>query len=281
MSATTTDAPTPPVPTTATTPVLRAGDVSVRLGGTEIVHGADLVVRAGRLTAIVGPNGAGKSTFVRAVAGLLRPSAGTIEWDGEPIAAVGQRRLARLRAFMPQRPAVPAGIAVHEAVMIGRSPQVGAFRRPGRADREAVDDALERADAAEFSERQMTTLSGGELQRVQLAVALAQGAPVLIADEPTSALDLGATAAMARLLRRLTGEGLAVLLVVHDLALAAAVADEVVVMHDGRTVATGPPTAVLDRERLATVWRVDASLHADPDGRTALRVAWLDGTRPV
>jgi iron complex transport system ATP-binding protein len=256
-------------------PLLRVRDLAVRLGGTEIVRHADLDLHRGQLVAVVGPNGAGKSTIVRAASGLLRPAAGTVEWDGTDVRRVGARRLARIRAFVPQRPQVPAGITAHEAVTIGRSAHVGALRRPGAADRAAVDRALERAAASELAERQLVTLSGGELQRVQLAVGLAQGAPALIADEPTSALDLGATATMARLLRALADDGLGILLVVHDLALACAIADTVVVVEDGRTVAAGPPAEVLSTERLATTWRVDAALRTDDAGRTALHVGWL------
>ncbi len=127
----------------------------------------------------------------------------------------------------------------------------------------------------QFADRRLTTLSGGELQRVQIAVGLAQDAPVLLADEPTSHLDLGATVLVARLLRRLADEGLSVLLVVHDLALAAAIADRVVVMSRGRSGATGEPHDVLVRERLTEVWEVDASLRRGDDGATALEVAWL------
>ena len=134
---------------------------------------------------------------------------------------------------------------------------------------------MERAGVTRFAERMLTTLSGGELQRVQIAVGLAQEAPVLMADEPTSHLDLGATVSVARLLRRLADDGLAVFLVVHDLALAAAVADKVVVMSRGRSVAAGPPAEVLVRERLAEVWDVDAELDTGSLGQTALRVAWL------
>jgi iron complex transport system ATP-binding protein len=256
-------------------PLLAVRGLQVRLGGREIVRSADLELRRGRLVAVVGPNGAGKSTIVRAAAGLLRPAGGTVQWDGTDVRRVGARRLSRLRAFVPQRPQVPAGITAHEAVMIGRSSHVGALRRPGAADRAAVDAALERSAALELGDRQLTTLSGGELQRVQLAVGLAQGAPALIADEPTSALDLGATATMARLLRALADDGLGVVLVVHDLALASAIADEVVVVEAGETVATGAPHDVLTTERLARTWRVDAALRADDDGRTALHVGWL------
>ncbi|MEV4423444.1 ABC transporter ATP-binding protein [Patulibacter sp. NPDC049589] len=204
---------------TAAEPLLTVRDLRVRLGGQEIVQSADLQLRPGTLVAVVGPNGAGKSTIVRAAAGLLKPAGGSIEWGGTEIRRVGPKRLARLRAFVPQRPEVPQGITVREAALIGRSSQIGVLSRPGAADRAAAMASLERADAAEFADRQLSTLSGGELQRVQLAVGLAQGAPALIADEPTSALDLGATATIARLLRRLADEGLGIILVVHDLAL--------------------------------------------------------------
>jgi iron complex transport system ATP-binding protein len=142
------------------------------------------------------------------------------------------------------------------------------------ADRAAIDAAIERTEVGRFAERALTTLSGGELQRVQIAIGLAQEAPVLIADEPTSQLDLGATIEVAALLRRLVAEGITVLLVVHDLALALAVADSVVVVSQGRTVAAGPPAQVLTAQRLAEVWGADAWLSRQ-DGRTALHVDWL------
>jgi iron complex transport system ATP-binding protein len=255
---------------------LEARGVTVTIGGTTILEGADLSLAAGRLVAVVGPNGAGKSTLVRAVAGIQRFSGGSVSWLGTDVRRLRGRRLARIRAFVPQRPRVPDGLSVREALRIGRSAQIGPLRRATRADHDAVDRALERAGVAQFADRRLTTLSGGELQRVQIAVALAQGAPVLLADEPTSHLDLGATVVVARLLRRLADEGLAVLLVLHDLAVAAAIADTVVVMSSGRTVATGAPHEVLDRERLAAVWEVDATLQRGEDGATALHVAWLN-----
>lgn len=257
--------------------LMEAHAVQVTIAGSPILHGADLTVDAGRLVAVVGPNGAGKSTLARAVAGLQRISAGTVRWSGQDVQRLRGRRLARIRAFIPQRPRVPDGITVREAVGIGRSPHVRPLQLPTRGDRDAVERAMARAGIAALADRMLTTLSGGELQRAQIAVGLAQEAPVLIADEPTSHLDLGAAAAMARLLRGLAADGLAVVLVAHDLALAAAVADTVVVMSGGRSVAAGPPHDVLDRERLAHVWNVDAALEAGPDGRTALRVAWLNG----
>lgn len=256
--------------------LLEARDVRVSIAGKPIVHGADLTLAAGELVAVVGPNGAGKSTLARAVAGLQPTVGGTIRWGGDDVRKLRGRQLAKLRAFVPQRPRVPEGITVREAVAIGRAPHLGLLQRAGQADRDVVEAALTRADALRFADRSLTTLSGGELQRVHVAVGLAQATPVLIADEPTSALDLGATAAMARLLRSLADDGLAVILVVHDLALAAAIADRVVVLSQGRTVAVGPPTEVLTPERLAEVWQVDAALRAEDGGRTSLHVSWLD-----
>lgn len=259
--------------------LLEARGVEVEIAGAPILCGADLSLRAGELVAIVGPNGAGKSTLVRAVSGLLRPSSGRVLWSGRELGDLRGRELARLRAFVPQRMQVPAGVSVREAVTIGRSSHLRPLRRLTGEDRAGIERALDRAGVARFAERDLTTLSGGELQRVQIAIGLAQEAPVLIADEPTSQLDLGATIGVAGLLRDLAAAGLAILLVVHDLALAAAVADTVVVVSQGRTVATGAAREVLGPERLAEVWGADARLSAG-DGRTALHVAWLQSGKP-
>lgn len=254
--------------------LLDARDIEVEIAGVPILKGADLSVRAGELVAVVGPNGAGKSTLVRAVSGMQKPSGGEVSWSGRALADLRGRDLARLRAFVPQRMPVPNGVSVREAVTIGRSSHLRPLRRLTGADRDGVEAAMERARVTRFAERDLTTLSGGELQRVQIAIGLAQEAPVLIADEPTSQLDLGASIGVAGLLRDLVGEGLAVLLVVHDLALATAIADTVVVVSEGRTVATGAAAQVLSAERLSAVWGADAKLTAH-EGRTALHVAWL------
>jgi iron complex transport system ATP-binding protein len=260
--------------------MLRIDDARVTLGGAEVLRGASLRAEPGRLVAVVGPNGAGKSTLIRVAAGIQRVESGSVTWDGEDVAKLRGRRLARRRAFVPQRARVPDGIRVHEAVAIGRAPHLGPLRAPTRADRDAVERAMVRAGVDGFADRRLTTLSGGELQRVQVAVALAQEAPALLADEPTSSLDLGATSLMARLLRGLADDGLAVVLVVHDLALAAAVADEVVVVSRGATVCAGPPAEILTPDVLADVWHVSAGLTATPGGQTALHVDWL-GTSPT
>jgi iron complex transport system ATP-binding protein len=255
--------------------LLEARGIEVTIEGTPILRGADLDLAAGELVAIVGPNGAGKSTLVRAVSGLQRPSAGAVRWSGRELGRMRGRELARARAFVPQRMPVPAGVTVSEAVTIGRSALLRPLGRMTGADRAGIDAAMERAGAGAFADRALATLSGGELQRVQIAIGLAQEAPVLIADEPTSQLDLGAAIDVAGLLRDLADDGLGVLLVVHDLALAAAAADRVVVVHDGRTEAAGAPTDVLTPERLERIWKARAHLTAE-GGRTALHVAWIE-----
>jgi len=255
--------------------LLAASGVKVRIGSAQILDGVDLNLEAGELVAVVGPNGAGKSTFARVVCGLQKPSSGRIEWGDRPLDSLKGRTLARTRAFIPQRAHVPAGVTVTDAVTIGRSSHFGPFRGSSSADSEAIEAAMAKARVDRLSDRQLNTLSGGELQRVQIAVALAQDAPALIADEPTAQLDLGATAEVSRLLRGLVAQGFGILLIVHDLALAAAVADRVIVLSKGRSIATGTPFEVLTPQLIAEVWGVEAEL-VKRDGRSALHVGWLD-----
>lgn len=257
-----------------TAPLLQATGVRVVIGGVAIVEHADLRVDPGRIVAIVGPNGAGKSTLARAVVGLQARRGGEVQWQGRPLEAWSRRHLARVRAFVPQRAPVPPGLTVRDAVAMGRAPHLGPLSRPTAADHAAIDRAIERTGIGELAERSLATLSGGELQRVRLGVALAQEAPAIVLDEPTASLDLGAAAEMGRLLRRLAFESLGILVVVHDLALAAAIADEVVVLDRGRTVAAGAPADVLTRARLAETWGAVAVLDVD-GGSTSFHVNWF------
>lgn len=261
-------------------PLLEAAGVGVQIGRTEILKSASLTLERGELVALVGPNGAGKSTFARAFCGLRRPDRGTVAWMGQDLAGLKGRRLARVRAFVPQRAQVPAGVTVEDAVRIGRSSHLKPLQGLTARDRRVVADSIARARMDGFEKRHLHTLSGGEMQRVQIAIALAQGAPVLVADEPTAQLDLGAIVAVSRMLRELVADGIGVVLIVHDLALAAAIADRVVVLADGRTIATGTPDRVLTPELIAEVWGVEARM-VHHQGRSALHVEWLDqGLKP-
>lgn len=262
-------------------PLLLAENVGVTIGKTEILKSADLTVERGELVALVGPNGAGKSTFARAFCGLRRPERGRVEWMGQDLAGLKGRRLARVRAFVPQRAQVPAGVTVEDAVRIGRSAHQKPLQGLTSEDRDVISRSIKRARMDGFQNRHLHTLSGGEMQRVQIAIALAQGAPVLVADEPTAQLDLGAIVAVSKMLRELVADGIGVVLIVHDLALAAAIADRVVVMADGRTIATGGPGRVLTPELIAEVWGVEARM-VHHEGRSALHVEWLDqGLKPT
>jgi len=180
---------------------------------------------------------------------------------------------------VPQRAQVPNGVSVHDAVSIGRSSHLKPFQSFSKEDRDEIEASLARAKMSGFEDRQLSTLSGGEMQRVQIAIGLAQGAPVLIADEPTAQLDLGATAAVSKLLRDLVSDGLGVVLIVHDLALAAAIADRVLVISQGRSIATGTPREVLTPQLISEVWQVEAEL-IEHDGRSALHVEWLEHHDP-
>lgn len=257
-----------------TAPLLEANGVQVTIGGERILKSASLSLGRGELVAVVGPNGAGKSTFARAFCGLRRPEEGTVRWKGVPLSSLRGRRLAEVRAYVPQRAQVPQGVTVEAAVNIGRSTHLKPLQGLSADDRQVVAESIARARMEGFEDRDLSTLSGGEMQRVQIAIALAQGAPVLVADEPTAQLDLGATAAISKMLRELVADGIGVVLIVHDLALAAAIADRVVVMSDGETIATGTPQEVLTSQLIADVWGVDAEL-VDREGRSALHVEWL------
>jgi iron complex transport system ATP-binding protein len=267
--------PGAPGPAGSGGPLLEARGVTASAGGTEILKGVDLELGRGELVAVLGPNGAGKSTFARVACGLMKSGGGSIAWDGRDLAGLKGRELAGIRAFVPQRAQVPTGVTVEDAVRIGRSSHIKPFQGFTAADREAIEAALVMAKIEQFRDRMLNTLSGGEMQRVQIAVGLAQEAPALVADEPTAQLDLGATAEVSKLLRELVDRGMGVLLIVHDLALAAAIADRVTVISEGRSIATGTPSEVLTEELIAEVWGVEAEL-VRRDGRSALHVGWLD-----
>lgn len=231
--------------------MINVRDLHVSLGGTPILNGIDLVVAAGEWVTVIGPNGAGKSTLVRAVGGLLSFT-GTISLLGTPSHRLGRRAQARLVAIVPQTPVVPAGMAVLDYVLLGRTPYIRPLGRESRADLDAVDGVLDRLDLARFAGRPLDTLSGGERQRAFLARALAQGATLLLLDEPTAALDIGHQQEVLDLVDELRADrGLTVLATMHDLSIAGEYADRMVLLAEGRVVATGTPREVLTEKLLS------------------------------
>jgi iron complex transport system ATP-binding protein len=215
-----------------------------------------LSARAGEFVGLLGPNGAGKSTLVRLVAGLLAPASGAVRLAGLDPFTSARRTVARVCAFVPQEPRVAWPFTVREAVMMGRAPRQGLLAVASRFDRGAVDGALEACDLVHLADRRLDALSGGERRRVFFARALAQEPRVLLLDEPTAFLDLGHQVAAMHMARVAARGGLCVVAVLHDLNLAAAACDRVVVLSGGRVVAEGPPADVLTAERVREVWGI-------------------------
>ncbi len=250
-------APAPPVP-----PGFPAGtlvevrDVSYAYGATVALRGVSFTARAGELVGLVGPNGAGKSTLVRLVAGLAAPSSGTVRLASLDPATASRRDVARVAALVPQEPRVAWPFTVREVVMMGRAPRQGLLALASRFDHGAVDGALAACDLVHLSHRRVDALSGGERRRVFFARALAQEPRLLLLDEPTAFLDLAHQVAVLEMARVAARGGLCVVAVLHDLNLAAAGCDRLVVLQAGRVVAEGAPAEVLTAERVSAVWGV-------------------------
>lgn len=211
---------------------------------------------SGNVTAVLGPNGAGKSTLLGCMAGLLQPSRGTVELDGSPLTALAADERARRIAFLPQNPEISWPVDVATLVGLGRIPF---RRRASDADNEAaVRRAMQATHTTQWSQRLVTTLSGGERARVLLARVLAGESDWILADEPFAGLDPAHQFEAADLLRSLASQGHGVLLTIHDLALAARIADRVIVLHRGRIVADGTPEAALTPTTLREVYGIEA-----------------------
>ncbi|GAB79427.1 iron complex transport system ATP-binding protein [Austwickia chelonae] len=251
-------------------PPLAVEQVELGYGERLVVHGVDLEVPAGQVTVLVGANGSGKSTLLRAMARLLVPRSGRVVLDGVDLAGQDSRDVARRVGLLPQTAQVPDGITVAQLVMRGRHPhRRRLFPRPTFADDLAVARALEATDLVGLAGRQVAELSGGQRQRVWLAMVLAQDTGVLLLDEPTSYLDLAHQVDVLDLVRRLSDEnGITVVMVLHDLAMAARYADHLVAVKDGRVAAEGCPVEVLTVETVAEVFGITARIVPDPDTGT-------------
>ena len=240
--------------------MLRLSSVSKSFGGRQILDAVNLELGPGEKVALVGPNGAGKTTLLRALAGLL-PAQGTVHVEGRAVAALDLRERARRFAYLPQGQNVHWPLPVRDVVALGRYPH-GATdpSRLGADDSAIVERAMRATDVAAFADRPVTELSGGERSRVLLARALAVAAPVILADEPTTSLDPRHQIEVMHLLRD-AAESALVIVVTHDLSLAARFADTVIVLHNGRLVASGRPAETLSDEMLARVFEVRAARH--------------------
>ena len=244
--------------------------LDVALGGRPVLSEVSLDVAAGSWLAVIGPNGAGKSTLLRAMAGLLAYR-GEIVVDDRPVRSLRPRERARLVAYAPQTPVLPAGMTVAGYTLLGRSPYISHLGRESRHDRAVAGAALARLDLADLAERPLGELSGGERQRVVLARALAQQTPVLLLDEPTTALDLGHQQQALELVDRLRlADGLTVVTTLHDLSLAAQYADTMVLISTGRVAVSGSPAEVLTADAVAAHFGARVRVGRGPDGRPVM-----------
>jgi len=240
-------------------------DLTVRFGGHEAVRHASFAAEAGDWVVLIGPNGAGKTSVLRAMCGLL-PFDGKILVDGRDVRSLSRRELARIVAFVPQTPETPHELTVAEYVLLGRTPHIGYFAAEGTADRRAAASALDRLELSPFAERPLGSLSGGEVQRVVLARALAQEAPILLLDEPTTALDLGRQQQALELIDSLRTDGLTVVSTMHDLTLAGQYAARLLLLDRGVVVAEGTPEEVLSVANLSAHYDARVRVVQDEDG---------------
>ena len=240
------------------TAFLNAQSLSVTLAGRVVLRDVSLVLSAGHLVALVGPNGAGKTTLLRALAGLV-PSEGAIHVGGDALSSLSLRERARRFAYLPQGHIVHWPLPARDIIALGRYPH-GATD-PARLtpkDADAVQRAMQAADVTRFAARRVTELSGGERSRVALARVLAVEAPVILADEPTNSLDPRHQIDVMKTLRTAADQGGLVMVVTHDLGLAARFADTIVVLSEGRLVSLGVPADALSEQVMAEVFRVSA-----------------------
>jgi iron complex transport system ATP-binding protein len=253
---------------------LTARGLNVTLAGRLVLNDVSLALSSGHLVALVGPNGAGKTTLLRALAGLV-PSDGAIEVGGAALSSLSLRERARRFAYLPQGHVVHWPLAARDIVALGRYPH-GATD-PARLtpkDTEAVLRAMQATDVMEFSERRVTELSGGERSRVALARVLAVEAPVILADEPTASLDPRHQFDVMKGLRASADKGVLVIVVTHDLGLAARFADTVLVLSDGRLVSRGVPAEALSEKVMGDVFRISA--YRAEYQREAVIVPWAE-----
>lgn len=235
-------------------------------GGLPVLRNLLLSLTAGEITAFCGPNGSGKSTALKLMRGLLSADAGGCELHGKPIEDYSAKSLARELAMLSQSPSAPEDMSVSDLVMLGRYAHRGLLGSATREDRDAADAALHSVDMHAHRERSLSTLSGGQQQRVWLAMVLAQASPVILLDEPTNHLDIQHALQLLQLLRDLcNSRHKTIVVVLHDLNLAAGHADRLVLFQDGRIAADGPVADVLSESTVERVFQVHCQIVRNPN----------------
>ena len=244
---------------------LTASALSAGYGDAVVLNGLDLAVPPGKITVIVGANACGKSTLLRAMSRLIAPRQGHVLLDGKSIHRMRSRELARIMGLLPQSPIAPEGITVVDLVSRGRHPHQGTFSSWTRQDEEAVANALSATQTVELANRPMDELSGGQRQRVWIAMALAQQTEILLLDEPTTFLDISHQVDVLDLLMDLNHrQATTIVMVLHDLNLAARYADHLIAMVGGRLHVAGSPEDVLTEQTVRQVFGLDSRIITDP-----------------
>ncbi len=237
--------------------LLSCFDLSVDYGARRALNQLNLSIGEGEVRALIGPNGSGKSTALQALADLIKPATGQVTIDGQPIASMSRRQLARQLAFMPQQPTAPDEMTVEQLVRQGRFAHVGLFRNYGPEDEKAIEWALESTGLMDFAGRSLSALSGGERQRAWISAALAQEAKVLLLDEPTSFLDIGYQIEVLDLVHHLSRErGVSIIMAIHDLNQAMSVCDRIALLSRGDMVFDGEPHQLAASGLIEKVFRV-------------------------
>lgn len=244
--------------------VLEFLDATIGYGARAIVRGASFSVAPGEFVGLVGPNGAGKSTMLRALTGGAAVSAGDVTWSDRSLVRMPERERARIVGVVPQTQLATFSFTARAYVEMGRHAHLGRLASPGAGDAAIVDEAMVRTDTARLADQPVDELSGGDLQRLTLAQALAQQPRILLLDEPTSHLDLNHALQVLELVRSLADGGLTVLGVFHDLGLAARFADRISIVADGRVTVPLSPSDALDARTVSDVFGVRAVVRTDP-----------------
>ncbi|WP_266076387.1 heme ABC transporter ATP-binding protein [Haladaptatus caseinilyticus] len=245
--------------------MIRIDDVSVTLGESLVLDGVNARVSDGTFVGLVGPNGAGKTTLLRVMNGVLSPDTGRVQVDGDTMANLSSKAASRRVATVPQDTTLSFGFDVHDVVAMGRTPYRSRFGNgDGEDERKLVERAMERTDVADFADRPITAVSGGERQRILLARALTQDTPVLLLDEPTASLDINHQVRTFELVRELVTDGKTVVAAIHDLNLAAHYCDELLLLDSGSVLSSGSPANVLAEETLREAFDARAVVSSHP-----------------
>ncbi|MCG7497987.1 ATP-binding cassette domain-containing protein [Vibrio sp. Of7-15] len=240
-------------------------DASFEIDGKPILHNTNLSFESGKVTTLLGHNGCGKSTLIKLLSRQNNPANGQVLFDGKAIHQFSSQDFALNVAYLPQHPPITDGVTVRELVCFGRYPWKGAFGRYSHEDYQLVDDAIEKVGLTPFAERFVATLSGGERQRAWVAMLLAQQSKCILLDEPTSALDVAHQYELLALIRELNQTlGLTVIMVLHDINMAAKFSDQLIALHSGKVIAQGTPQELMTPDVLQQIYGMELALFTHP-----------------